>query len=126
MIIKTYNWNKMIFIIFFGLLALIFVALNIYDNSNLQKIENYYLKKKCLNVVYSKGEYKGICQDSIVLIPNSFSPDLQKDKQIIKFDDINEINKENLMIIINKDYKIQFKNKENVDKFFYEIKGRIK
>lgn len=126
MINKTYNWNKMIFIVFFGILAFIFIGLNIYDNSNLQKIENYYLKKKCLNVVYSKGEYKGFCQDSIVKIPNSFSPDLQKDKEIVKFSEINEVKKENLMIIINKNYKIRFQNKENLEKFYNVIEGRKK
>ncbi|RXJ89487.1 hypothetical protein CRV01_08400 [Arcobacter sp. CECT 8983] len=114
----------MIFIIFFGLLAFIFIALNIYDNSNLQKIENYYLKKKCLNVIYSKGEYKGFCQDYILKIPNSFSPDLQKDKEIVKFNEINEVKKENLMIIINKNYKIRFQKKQNLEKFYNLIEER--
>jgi len=116
----------MIFIIFIGIVAGIFVGLNIYDNSNLQKIENYYLKKKCLNVIYSKGQYKGFCQDSIVKIPNSFSPDLQKDKEIVKFNEIYEVKKENLMIIINKNYKIRFQKKENLEVFYKIIEERKK
>lgn len=116
----------MIFLVFFSLIAAVFIALNIYDNSNLQKIENYYLKKNCLNVIYSKGQYKGFCQDSIVKIPNSFSPDLQKDKEIVKFSEISELKKENLMIIINKNYKIPFQNKENLENFYKEIEERIK
>jgi len=114
----------MIFIIFFAIVASIFIVLNIYDNSNLQKIENYYLKKKCLNVLYSKGEYKGICQDSIVVVPNSFSPDLQKDKKIVKLSEIDDIKKENLMIVINKNYKIRFENKKNLESFYKAIRER--
>ena len=116
----------MIFLIFFGILALTFIGLNIYDNYNLKKIENYYLKKNCLNVIYSQGEYKGFCQDSIVKIPNSFSPDLQKDKKSVKFNEIHEIKKDKLLIIINKDYKIKFKNKDNLDIFYEQIGERIK
>ena len=116
----------MIFIVFAGVLATIFIALNIYDNLNLKKIENYYLKKKCLNVTYSKGIYKGICQDSIVKIPNSFSPDLQNDAQILKISEINELRKEDLMIIINKNYKIPFQKKENMNKFYKTLEKKSK
>lgn len=111
----------MIFLIFFGFIGAIFLSLNIYNNYNLQKIENYYLKKECLNVIYSKANYKGVCQDSIVKIPNSFNPDLKKDRQIMKFEDINSIKKEKLMIIINKDYKIQFEKKKNLEIFYNKI-----
>ncbi len=115
----------MIFLVLFAVIVIIVIALNIYDNFNLQKIENYYLKKKCLNVTYSKGIYKGICQDLIVKIPNSFSPDLQNDRQILKISEINEVKKENLMIIINKDYKIPFAKKENLNKFYESIEEKI-
>lgn len=44
----------MIFLIVFGLIALIVIVLNMMDNSNLEKIENYFKSQNCQNIVYSK------------------------------------------------------------------------
>ncbi len=56
----------MIFLIVFGLIALIVIVLNMMDNSNLEKIENYFKSQNCQNIVYSKGVFKGICENKII------------------------------------------------------------
>lgn len=114
----------MIFLVVFGLIALVVISLNIVDSSNLEKIENYYKNLDCQSVVYSKGIYKGICKDEIVQISNGFSVDLEEDKTVFKLDKIEELDKKDLNIIINKSYNIEFKKKENMDIFYKTLKEK--
>jgi len=107
----------MIFLILFGIIALIVIALNIYDNSNLQKIKKHFEVNSCQNVIYSKGTYKGICKNEVMQVSNSFSVDLVKDERKFKLNKINKIDKNDLTIIINNEYIIEFKDRKNLEVF---------
>ncbi len=114
----------MIFLILFGTIAVIVIVLNIHDSSNLNEIKEHFEKKECENIIYSKGTYKGVCKDEIMQIPNSFSINLEEDKKTYKFNDIEDLEIKNLTIIINKDYTIEFKKKENMDIFYKILKEK--
>ena len=114
----------MVFLVIFGIIAIIVIGLNIMDSSNLEKIENHFKALNCKNVIYSKGVYKGICNDELMQIPNSFSVDLEEDKKTFKLDEIKNLEIKNLTIIINKDYNIEFKKKENMDIFYKILKEK--
>jgi hypothetical protein len=94
----------MIFIVLFILIAAIVISLNIYDNSNLEKIKLHLESNNCQNIIYSKGTYKAICLDKIVQIDNAFSVD-----------------KKSLILLINDNYKIEFKKKENMERFYKNL-----
>lgn len=114
----------MIFLIVFGLIALIVIVLNMMDNSNLEKIENYFKSQNCQNIVYSKGVFKGICENKVMQISNGFSVDIDKNKTVFDFKDIKKIEEKNSKIIINETYNIEFKEKENLDKFYKILKEK--
>ena len=114
----------MIFLLVFGLIAVVVIALNIIDSSNLEKIENHFKTLNCQNVIYSKGIYKGICKDEIMQIPNSFSVDLEEDKKTFKLKDIRSLEIKDFTIIINKNYNIEFKEKENMGTFYKTLKEK--
>ncbi len=115
----------MIFLVVFGFIALVVIILNVMDNSNLQTIENYFKSKNCQNIIYSKGSYKGVCDDEVMEISNSFNVDLEKNKTIYKLNEIKNIEKNNMAIIINNSYTIRFKEKKNMDKFYKSLKEKI-
>ncbi len=110
----------MIFIVLFILIAAIVISLNIYDNSNLEKIKLHLESNNCQNIIYSKGTYKAICLDKIVQIDNAFSVDLEK-KYEMKIKDIKRIEKKSLILLINDNYKIEFKKKENMERFYKNL-----
>jgi len=114
----------MIFLILFGIIALIVIALNIYDNSNLEKIKEHFETNNCQNIIYSKGTYKGICKDEVIQVDNSFSIDLKKDERKFKLNKINKIDKNNLTIIINNDYIIEFKDIKNLEAFYKSLEEK--
>lgn len=114
----------MVFLVIFGLIALIVIVLNVIDNSNLEKIQKYFEVNNCQSVIYSKGTYKGICKDELIQIDNSFSVDVINDKRIFKLNKIKKINKDNLTIIINDNYKIDFKDKNNLEVFYKTLKEK--
>lgn len=107
----------MIFLILFGIIAIIVIALNFYDSSNLNKIKTYLEVNNCQNIIYSQGKYKGICKNEIIQIPNSFSIDLENDKRVLEISSIKKIEKNELNIILNSNYKIEFKDKKNLEAF---------
>lgn len=115
----------MIFLVVFGFIALVVIVLNVMDNSNLQTIENYFKSNNCQNIIYSKGSYKGICEEEIMEISNSFTVDLEKNKTIYKLNEIKNIEKNNMDIIINNSYTIRFKEEKNIDKFYKSLKEKI-
>ncbi|WP_044419365.1 hypothetical protein [Halarcobacter anaerophilus] len=78
----------MIFLVLVAIVAIIVITLNMIDNSNLEKIENHFKDKNCKNIVYSKGSYKGICNDQVMEIDNDFEVNLKDDKKVIKLKDI--------------------------------------
>lgn len=115
----------MFFLIFFVFIAFIVIGLNLYDNSNLDKIQKHFEATKCQNIIYSKGIYKAICEDKIMQIENSFNVDLKEDEQSIKLSKINKISKNNLTIVLNNSYKIVFKDKNNLEVFYKNLRGII-
>lgn len=115
----------MIFLILIGIVGIIVIALNMKDNANLEKIENHFKENNCQEIIYTKGSYKGICKDSIMQIPNSFSVDLKEDKQVLKFSDIKQLSKNGKNIIINKEYKFEFKNQTNLDRFYEKVEEEL-
>jgi len=115
----------MVFLVIFGLIAVVVIALNMKDSSNLEKIENHFKAENCQNIVYSKGIYKGICENKIMQINNSFSVDLEKNKTTFTLDKIKNLDEKELSIIVNNSYIIEFKDKKNKETFYKSLKEKI-
>ncbi len=115
----------MIFLVFILFIALIVISLNIKDNSNLEMMENYLLKQNCKDIVYARGSFKAICDKKVVEIKNSFSVDLEKNKIVLDFNKINQIEKKDNTLILNKNHKLKFKTPKQRDVFYKELKKRI-
>ena len=115
----------MVFLILVGIVATIVIVLNVIDNSNMHKIEDHFKDKKCKNIIYSKGSYKGICGDEVMEINNSFDVDLKNNKKSVKLKDIKRLDDRALTIIINDDYEIEFKDKLNKEEFYNELKEKL-
>lgn len=114
----------MIFIGLFLFIALVVMSLNIYNHSNLASIEEYLQKNKCEEYAYSKGSYKAFCNDSFVEIKNSFVVNLDENSNIFKYEDIKNLEINQLNLIINT-HKISFKEKEELDKFYKKLQEKI-
>ena len=110
----------MIIIVLFLFIAAVVIALNMYDSSNLSKIEKYLEKQNCTNLVYSRGSYKAICPTNITQIENSFTLDLEKNTKKYFYKDIKDIKINKLDILVNNQSKISFKEESQISKF-YEI-----
>ncbi|WP_419771150.1 MAG: hypothetical protein ACNI3C_04990 [Candidatus Marinarcus sp.] len=103
----------MIFIILIAFIALVMISLNMYDNSNIEKIKNYLQAQNCQEIVYSYGTYKGLCQEGILSIKNSFSLDIEKNKEYILYQQIqHKEQKKNKLILstANQNYVLEFKD----------------
>ena len=114
----------MIFIGLFLFIVLVVMSLNIYNHSNLASIEEYLQKNKCEEYAYSKGSYKAFCSDSFVEIKNSFVVNLDENSNIFKYEDIKNLEINQLNLIINT-HKISFKEKEEVAEFYKKISEKI-
>ena len=114
----------MIFIGLFLFIAFVVMSLNIYNHSNLASIEEYLQKNKCEEYAYSKGSYKAFCSDSFVEIKNSFVVNLDENSNIFKYEDIKNVEINQLNLIINT-HKISFKEKEELDKFYKKLQEKI-
>jgi len=115
----------MIFLVLFAIIAIIVIALNMYDSSNLDMIKNHFEEKNCQNIIYSKGTYKGLCGDEVMQIKNSFSVDLEKNKTTFKLSKIEQLEKKELSIIINRNYNIVFKDEKNREIFYKNLKEKL-
>lgn len=115
----------MIFLVLVAIIAVIVIALNMYDNSNINMIKEHLEKQGCEKIIYSKGVYKALCEKDLTQIPNSFSVDLQKDKSNIKYSKINNIKKNKKTITINDSYKIDFKEEKNLEDFYKSLEEKI-
>lgn len=115
----------MVFIVVFAIIAIIVLSLNFKDNANLEKIEDHFKAKNCQNIIYSKGSYKGICGDILMEIDNGFEVDLKEDKKTIKLKDIKKVDDKVLTIIINDDFEIEFKDKQNKENFYNNLKEKL-
>jgi len=120
-----YIGDRMIFIGLFVFIAIVVVGLNMYDNYNLQKIEDYINKEKCEKYIYSKGSYKALCQDKILEISNSFSIDIKQDKIEYNYKDIESIDKEKKNILINDRDKISFSKDEELENFYIQLEEKL-
>ena len=102
----------MIFIGLFLFIALIIIALNLHNQSNLNEIKQYLQNNNCQDIVYSKGSYKALCDDYFTEIENSFTIDINKNSRSINYKDIKDLRVDKLNIVINSDFKIEFKEKD--------------
>lgn len=114
----------MIFIGLFLFIILLVISLNVYNHSNLVYIEEYLQKNKCEQYAYSKGSYKAFCSDSFVEIKNSFIINLDENSNIFKYEDIKNLEINQLNLIINTQ-KISFKEKEELYEFYKKLQEKI-
>lgn len=118
----------MILIVLFLFIAVIVIALNMYNSSNLSTIEEYLKNQSCENIVYSSGSYKSLCNDRILEISNSFQVDIQKNSKLFYYKDIDSIDVDvkKHELIINDENKIRFKSKDEVYKFYDDLVKKVK
>lgn len=115
----------MIFIGLFLFIAFVVILLNVYNHSNLAYIEDYLKKANCEEYAYSKGSYKAFCSNYFIEIKNGFIVDIDKNSKLFRYEDINNLEINQLNLIINGE-KISFKEKEELDKFYKELSNKIK
>lgn len=115
----------MIFIAFFLFIALNVIALNMYNNSNLEEIEDYIKNENCKQIVYAKGSYKALCENRILEIPNSFIVDIEKNSKEYKYSDIKNVDVHKLEIVINDTDKLGFTQQEELYKFYESLNSKI-
>lgn len=115
----------MILIGLFLFIAFVVISLNVYNHSNLAQIEDYLQKNNCVEYTYSKGSYKAFCDDYFIEIKNSFVVNIDENSNIFKYKNINSLEINQFNILINKDYKISFKEKNEVDTFYKKISEKI-
>ncbi|APW66788.1 hypothetical protein LPB137_13420 [Poseidonibacter parvus] len=120
-----YIGDKMIFIALFGFIAFVVISLNMYDNYNLQKIEDYIKKEKCESFIYTKGSYKALCQDKLLQIANSFNLDIKTQKKELVYKEIKDISIDKKSIIINKKEKVSFSKEEELNTFYRNLKQKL-
>ncbi len=114
--------------IFIGLFLIIIVAvvgLNLYDSSNIEKIKSHLDSQKCISSYYAKGIYKGICNDKILKIENSFFIDIQKNSTEVYLKEIKSVQKNDYEIILNETQKLRFKEKYQVDEFYRNLQEKL-
>jgi len=116
----------MIFIALFLFIALVVVALSMHNSSNLEEIESYIKNEDCKDYLYAKGSYKALCQNRILVIPNSFTVDIEKNSKEYMYKDIKNIDVQKLDIIINDEQKLSFKEKDEVYDFYKKLNKRLK
>ena len=114
----------MIFVGLFFLILLVAFSLNLHNSTNLNVIEESLLKENCKELVYSKGSYKALCEDSFKEVKNSFTVDIANNSSEIKYKNIQNLKTVNMKIFINDNYSIEFKNKSDVDSFYEKLKSK--
>uniref|UniRef100_UPI0040473FAD hypothetical protein n=1 Tax=Aliarcobacter sp. TaxID=2321116 RepID=UPI0040473FAD len=115
----------MIFLGLFLFIAFIVIALNVHNHSNLNKIEEYLIESKCENFIYSRGSYKALCDNYFIEVNNSFTVDIVQNSKKINYKDIKDLEKKDLEIIINNDYKMKFKEKKDLDLFYPQLEEKL-
>ena len=115
----------MIFIALFGFIAIVVISLNVYDEYNLKKIEEYINNLNCEKYIYSKGSYKALCEDRLLEIPNSFTVDVKVDKKEFIYADINSLDIDKKSIIINDKEKISFSKEEELNSFYKKLEKNL-
>lgn len=98
------------------------------DSANIDMIEEFYKKNTCTNIYNYHSRYKGLCKDNITIINNQFSIDFQENIYI-KYDDIKATHLEDKDILIessNIEEKLYFKDNSDSEKFYEDLKNRLK
>ena len=116
----------MIFIGLFGLIAVIVIALNMYNTSNLEEIKEYLVSKNCQSIIYAKGSFKSLCEDKILEISNSFNVDVEKNSKSYKYDKIINIETKNFNLVLNNNDELKFSSKEELTNFKNELDKKLK
>lgn len=116
----------MIFIVLFLFVGFVIISLNMFNASNIDEVKNYLIEQNCVNKIYSKGSYKALCEDRLLEISNSFKVDIENNSREFKYNEIKNLSKTKLDILINDEYKVSFKDKEEVDSFYKNLEKKIK
>lgn len=115
----------MIFIGLFLFIGFVIVSLNMFNASNIDEVKNYLIEQNCNNKVYSKGSYKALCNNKLLDISNSFKVDIENNSREFKYNEIKNISKVKLDILINDEHKVSFKDKEELDVFYENLIKKI-
>jgi hypothetical protein len=118
----------MIFIVLILFIGAMVVGLNMVDNSNLEKIRAYLEAKNCTHITYGYGSYKALCEEDVTVVKNSFTLDIQKNKNAIKYDTIvnKELKNQKLILILNNEKieVLEFKKQEEAILYYEKIQEK--
>ncbi|MFA6788515.1 MAG: hypothetical protein WC149_01685 [Arcobacteraceae bacterium] len=118
----------MIFILLILFIAVIVIGLNMVDNSNLDKIRSYLEAKNCTHITYGYGSYKALCQEDVTVVENSFTLDIQKNQNVIKYDTIVQSQQKNQKVIVTLDNDrvevLEFKDKNDATQYYEKIEEK--
>ncbi len=98
------------------------------DSSNIDMIEEFYKKNSCTTIYNYHSRYKGLCTDNITIINNQFNIEFEENIYI-KYDEIKYVNlqgKDILIDTIKSNEKLYFKEKIDSEKFYEDLKKRLK
>jgi organic radical activating enzyme len=115
----------MIFVGLFLFIIINVVALNMFNSSNLQEIENHLKSSNCKNYIYTKGSYKAMCEDGIIKIENSFIIDLEKNSTLYNYKEIKNISVNKLRLVIDDKLHMDFNKEEELKAFHDALKLKL-
>jgi hypothetical protein len=120
----------MIFLALFGLIIIVVMGLNFYDDYHISQIQKYYQDNQCEVISHFHGKYQAICGNNIIIYKNSFSLDIKNPEAKIEIKDITNIKdeikkptantnaKNNLYIKTKNDQiKLEFDNEKKLKEF---------
>jgi hypothetical protein len=116
----------MIFVGLFLFIIISVVALNMFNTSNLQDIENHLKSSNCRDIIYGKGSYKAMCQDGIIKIENSFIIDLEKNSTLYNYKEIKDISVNKLRLTLDDKIHMDFNKEEELKNFHNALKLKLK
>lgn len=121
----------MILLALFGLIVIVVIGLNMYDDYHISQIEKYYKANQCKAQSHFHGKYQAVCGNNIIIYKNSFSLDINKPQNNIDISNIVDIkdeikkptastNAKNNLYIITKDKKnilLEFNDTKQLNEF---------
>lgn len=116
---------KMIFIGIFLFIIINVIALNMFNTSNLQDIEDHLKLSKCTNYIYTKGAYKAMCEEGILKIDNSFIIDLEKNSTLYNYKEIKNISTNKLRLSLDDKLHMDFNTAKELDDFHQALKLKL-
>mgnify|MGYP001031528945 CR=1 FL=1 len=118
----------MIFIVLVLIIAAIFTGLNMYDNSNIEKIKTHLQAQNCNPILYVYGTYKGVCPNELMVVKNSFSLNIEKNQIRVPYFNLEKIKQDKLNIIVEvnneKNVVLKFKDKQNQITFYEKLQEK--